>query len=120
MNDGTIASENFTINGQEYSPEEATNLVELGNKYKKIESDLNTSLDKVYPEYTKTSQENKTLKEQLAERDTQLEELKKPKEVIPEDKQAIRRSARDAGLIDEDYLSEKQYMTKAQFDELYT
>lgn len=116
-NSGTVTSENFTINGQEYTPEDATNLIELGNKYKKIESDLNTSLDKVYPEYTRTSQENKTLKEQLAERDTQLEELKKVKEELPEDKQAIRKSAREAGLVDEDLLKERGYMTKDEVKE---
>jgi uncharacterized protein YPO0396 len=118
MNDGTITSDKLIINGQEYAPEDATNLIELGNKYKKIESDLNTSLDKVYPEYTKTSQELKTAKEQLAERDAKIAELSKP--VIPEDKQAIRRSAREAGLVDDEYLKEKGYMTAEEFDEKYT
>ena len=118
MSDGTITSDKLTINGQEYAPEDATNLIELGNKYKKIESDLNTSLDKVYPEYTKTSQELKTAKEQLAERDAKIAELSKP--VIPEDKQAIRRSAREAGLVDDEYLKEKGYMTAEEFDEKYT
>lgn len=118
MSDGTITSDKLTINGQEYAPEDATNLIELGNKYKKIESDLNTSLDKVYPEYTKTSQELKTAKEQLAERDAKIAELSKP--VIPEDKQAIRRSAREVGLVDDEYLKEKGYMTAAEFDEKYS
>ena len=117
---GTVTSENFTINGQDYTPEDATNLVELGNKYKKIESDLNTSLDKVYPEYTKATQENKTLKEQLKERDTKLEELSKPKAPeLPADQQAVRTAARAAGLVDDDYLKEKGYMTKSEMDDYY-
>jgi cell division septum initiation protein DivIVA len=117
---GTVTSENFTINGQDYTPEDATNLIELGNKYKKIESDLNTSLDKVYPEYTRASQENKTLKEQLAERDTRLAELSRPKAPeLSEDKQAVRTAARAAGLVDDDYLKEKGYMTKSEMDEYY-
>src|ERR1035437_559035 len=108
---GTVTSENFTINGQDYTPEDATNLIELGNKYKKIESDLNTSLDKVYPEYTKATQENKTLKEQLAERDTTLAELKNKQPELPADQQAVRKAAREAGLVDDAYLKEKGYMT---------
>ena len=45
--EGTNAPEQIIINGQEYSPEDATQLIELGNKYRKMEGDLNTSLDKV-------------------------------------------------------------------------
>src|ERR1035437_7168201 len=118
---GTATSENFTINGQDYTPEEATNLVELGNKYKKIESDLNTSLDKVYPEYTKATQDNKDLKDKLAERDAKLADIeaKANQPVIPVDQQAIRKSAREVGLVDEDYIKEKGYMTKSEMDEYY-
>lgn len=117
-NSGTTTSEKIIINGQEFTSEDATQYLELGQKYKDLESKLNTSLDKVYPEYTKATQENKTLKEQLAERDAKLEELSKPAE-LPEDKQAIRRSAREVGLVDEDLLKEKGYMTKSELDEYY-
>lgn len=119
MNDGTATSDKLIINGQEYSPEDATNLIDLGNKYKKIESDLNTSLDKVYPEYTRSTQENKTLKEQIAERDSKIAELSKPKVEVPEDTLAIRESARKVGLVDEDLLKEKGYMTKGEMDEYF-
>lgn len=121
MDNGTQSSDKILINGQEYSPEDATQLIELGNKWKKTESDLNTSLDKVYPEYTRTSQENKTLKEQLADERTKREalEAKANAPVIPEDKLAIRKSAREAGLVDEDLLKERGYITQDEFDKKF-
>jgi hypothetical protein len=122
MNDGTITSEKLIINGQEYLPEDASNLIELGTKYRETEKSLNTSLDKVVPDYTRATQENKTLKEQLAEEKRQREalEAKANAPVIPEDKLAIRKSAREAGLVDDDYLKEKGYMTEAEFDAKYS
>ena len=92
-NSGTTTTEKIVINGQEYSPEDATQYLELGRKYKDIESKLNTSLDKVYPEYTKASQRNKELEQQLKESDAKVAELSKPKPPeLPEDKKAIRQS----------------------------
>lgn len=119
--EGTIAPEKFIINGQEYAPEEATQLIELGSKYKKMESDLNTSLDKVYPEYTRSRQQLKEYEEQLAEKDRKLEELQKkanPPEEIPADVKTVRQRAREAGLATEDYLKEQGYMTKAEVEEM--
>ena len=118
-NSGTITEEKLIINGQEYNPEDATQLIDLGNKYKELEGKLNTSLDKVYPEYTRASQENKTLKEQLAERDAKLAEFEKKTPEIPADQQAVREAARKAGLVDDEYLKEKGYMTKEEMDEYY-
>lgn len=117
--EGTIAPEQIIINGQEYSPEDATQLIELGSKYKKMESDLNTSLDKVYPEYTKLTQTKKELESQLAERTAELERLQKAatvKQEVPTDVQAARKAAREIGLADEDYLKEKGYMTREEVD----
>lgn len=119
--EGTIAPEQFIINGQTYTSEEATQLVELGNKYKKMESDLNTSLDKVYPEFTKTSQRNKELEGLLAERDAKLKEFetKQNAQQVPADIQSVRKAAREAGLATDDYLKEQGYMTRAEMDEYF-
>ena len=118
------APEKIIINGQEIDPEEATQLIELGNKYRKIESDLNTSLDKVYPEYTRTSQELKQTKADLAERTLELERIQKsatqPKVDPNSDMAQIRKAAREVGLADEDYLNEKGYMTRDQVEAMLT
>ena len=119
--EGTIAPEQIIINGQEYTPEDATQFIEYGKKYKELESKLNTSLDKVYPEYTRTSQRNKELEEQLAEEKRQREDLEKKynQPAIPEDKLAIRKSAREAGLVDQDLLKEEGYVKKSDLDEYF-
>ena len=125
MTDST-APEQITINGQDYSPEDATQLIELGNKYKKMESDLNTSLDKVYPEYTRSQQELATLRKEKAERDAELEKLRqdqeekaKVKAETPDSIQQARKAAREIGLADEDYLKEKGYMTRDEVDKYF-
>ena len=124
MNEGTIAPEQITINGQEYSPEDATQLIELGSKYKKMESELNTSLDKVYPEYTRSQQELATLRKEKAERDAELEKFRqeqvsKTKAETPDSIQQARKAAREIGLTTEDYLNEKGYMTRDEVDKYF-
>lgn len=113
------APEQIIINGQEYTPEEATQFIELGKRAREIESNLNTSLDKVYPNYTRTAQEKKDLAEKLAAAETELEELRKPKvkTELPEDAETIRANARKYGLLTEDVIAEKGYMTKDEVDQ---
>lgn len=123
--EGTQAPEQIIINGREYSSEDATQLIELGNKWKETESKLNTSLDKVYPEYTKATQQNKDYQRQLAERDAELEKYRAQqaetlKAQTPNEIKDARRAARELGLADEDYLKEKGYMTRDEMDMYYT
>lgn len=123
MSDGTVTPEQIVINGQEYTPEEATQYLDLGKKYKDLESQLNTSLDKVYPEYTKSTQKVKELEVTLAERNTELEKLQKEREVkvtTNPDREAIIKAARENGLADQDWLKEQGYMTKPEMDEYYS
>ena len=115
--EGTIAPEQIIINGQTYSSEDASQLIELGNKWKETESHLNTSLDKVYPEYTKATQENKELKEQLAEEKKQREALQNKPAEVPQDIADVRKRAREAGIADVDYLKEQGYMTRDEVRE---
>jgi hypothetical protein len=112
--------EQITINGKEYDPEDAAQLIELGSKWRKTESDLNTSLDKVYPEYTRATQRNKELETELAERNAKLDEYqreteaRKVKAETPEEIQNARKAARELGLLDEDSIKEKGYMTREE------
>lgn len=121
MNDDNKAPEQIIINGQEYTPEDAAQFVDLGKKYKDIEGKLNTSLDKVYPEYTRTTQRNKELETELAERNREFEELQKKNQAPADpDREAIKRSAREIGLVDKDLLKEQGYMTRDEIKEFMT
>ena len=120
-----MADEKININGQEYDPEEVSNLIELGNKYRKVETDLNTPIDRLMPEYTKATQRAARadqLERELAERDKLLGEYKakETKTVIPDDEKAQREYARKIGLADQDYLKEKGYMTKQEMEDFWT
>ncbi|MDE1866618.1 MAG: hypothetical protein KGI08_02760 [Thaumarchaeota archaeon] len=115
------APEKLVINGQEIDPEEATQLIDLGNKYRKLESDLNTSLDKVYPKYTQLSQEKQAWETEKQRMQAELEEYKKPKQEIketPDEVTKAREAARQLGLADESYLKEKGYMTRGEVEAL--
>lgn len=111
----------ITVNGQEYNPEDASQLIELGNKWKETESRLNTSLDKVFPEYTKATQEAAQLRKDLEERDRRLAEFQtKQKEAeIPQDTKAALEAARALGLADRDYLKEQGYVRKEDLDSYF-
>ncbi len=114
-------AEQLIINGQEYSPEDATQLIELGNKWKETESRLNTSLDKVYPEYTRATQRNKELETELQESRKAREELeakyKTPTPPANPDRDAIIKNAREVGIADREWIKEEGYMTKAEVEE---
>src|SRR6266576_5337564 len=109
------APEQIIINGQEFSLEDAGRLIELGKGREEIEKQLNTSIDKVYPEFTRTSQQNKQLEQDLAEAKTQLEGFQKKQDAgteTPKDVAEARKAARELGLLDKDSLKEQGYLTK--------
>ena len=124
MSESTDAPEQIIINGQEYSPEDAQSLIELGNKWRETESSLNTSLDKVVPEYTKATQDRSRLEKEIADRDakiaefTRQQEEKAAKANTPEDAEAIRANARKYGLLDEETVKERGYLTKNEVEEM--
>jgi predicted flap endonuclease-1-like 5' DNA nuclease len=118
MDGGTQAPEKFIINGQEYSSEDATRYIDLGRKYQDIETKLNTSLDKVYPEFTKATQRNKELETELSERNKRLEELQKKNET-PRDTLQAKQALRGIGGVTDDYLNEQGYIRKTELDEYF-
>ena len=115
---GTVAPEQFlTVNGQQFPVEDVNKFFALGQKYSELEHNLNTSLDRVVPEYTRTTQEKKDLEEKFALASKELEELKKPKVEVPQDVVEARKAARGIGLIDDSYLKEQGYIRKDDLDE---
>jgi len=125
MTDGTVAPEQIIINGKEFTPEDASQLIELGSKYRQYEKDLNTSLDRVVPEYTKATQKAARLAEvetELAKRTAELEEFQKKQNqsALPPDRDTVLENARKYGLVDKDSLKQEGYMTKAELDEYFS
>src|SRR6266702_1971433 len=116
--EGTVAHEQIIINGQEYAPEEASQLIELGNKYRETEKNLNTSLDKLMPDYTRATQEAATYKKQLQERDAEIEKFKTLQRVAetPKEQADVIKAAREAGLADREWLNEQGYIKKSDLD----
>lgn len=135
MDNGTVAPSQIIINGQEYTSEDAQSLIELGNKYRETETNLNTSLDKVVPEYTRATQRVKALEdeknsllsyktkwEEYEAKQKDAEAAKQQAEIPLDEKQALE-AARKLGLVDqktfEEQLSKAGFMTKTQLDEYW-
>lgn len=122
--EGTIAPEQIIINGQEYSPEDASSLIELGNKYRQMEKDLNTPLDKLMPKYTMASQRAARadqLERDLAEQKRLNEEYQakvKQQSTPPERTDALK-VARELGLADMEYLQQEGYIKKSDLEEFF-
>ncbi len=56
--------EKIKVGEEEYTQEELSSLVGLGKLGREMEEKYNTKIDRVWPEYTKTTQELKALKEE--------------------------------------------------------
>lgn len=64
-------AEKIHVGDKEYTQEELNELVNLGTLSKDAEERYNTRLDKVYPKFTQTTQENAELKKRLADLEAQ-------------------------------------------------
>lgn len=96
----TSTSEPIKLGDQEYSQDELSRLVGLGRIAEEAESKYNTKIDKVWPDYGKTKNELRELREQKA----RWEQQQTQQAAIPEDeaiKQA-REAAQKVGLITKD------------------
>lgn len=95
--------EKIKLGDKEYSQDELSQLVGLGESYKEIETKYNTKLDKVWPEFGKSQNRVKELEAEI-EKMRQANQL--PKEM---DENAIR-EAKDAankiGLVTDDKFAE--------------
>lgn len=97
--------QNIKIGDVEYSIEEAQALLEKGKFAREVETKYNTDLTKVWPDYTRKSQELKALQ---AEKEEWLKNKPEPQPVDTEDPVAVaRQQAKKLGLILEDELPER-------------
>lgn len=65
-------TETFKLGDKEYTQEELQSLVGLGEQAREVETKYSTKLDRVFPEYTKASQERAELKKKNEELEARL------------------------------------------------
>ena len=115
---GTVAPSNITINGVEYSPEDAQSLIELGNKTRELEKNWNTPVDSLMPAYTKSREELKTVQAERDEAKRQIQEFQAKQTAGTDtnlDRQKARQAAKELGFILDD--DAKNFLTKEQLDQ---
>ena len=107
--------ETVNINGVDYSPEDASNLIELGKHTQEREKEWNTKIDNVWPEYTRLTQEQKnwqTEKQGYEEKLKNFQEKKDAGVETPADVTAAKEAARKLGLTLNEDLDQRGYIKK--------
>lgn len=112
------APDKIKVGDKEYTQDELSQLVGLGEIGRELETKWNTKIDRVYPEFTKAQIEKKSLQEERDQFKSELESIKNKvqTEALPEDEAIAeaRKAARKIGLVtDEDFapLLEKSFRT---------
>jgi hypothetical protein len=107
------------INGQEFDPTEAQELIDTGRKTREMEEKWNTKLDNVWPEYGKSREQLKTYESELTEARSQLAEFNKKKEEGVETKQDVseaQEAARKLGIVLAPDLDKAGYVKRDDLD----
>lgn len=113
MDGGGEIPSKVVINGTEYDPQEASDLVGLGSKAREYEKQWNSPFDSLASAYGKSQTENKELRTQLA----QYEQKKDAGTDTPQDLKAAQEAARKLGIVLNDDLNGK-YISVDKFDEM--
>jgi hypothetical protein len=104
------APSKLRIGDEEFDPEEAQKLIALGKMGREVEEKYNTRLDRVYPEYTKATQELASIRKEREEAERQALQQKQDQgsELTPEERKRLaREQARELGILTEDSYSER-------------
>jgi hypothetical protein len=101
----------FKIGDKEYSQDELSELVELGNFAKEVEQKQNTKLDKLYPEFTKKSQRLKEIEAEYEKVRRELEARQSQpapqgEDFTPEQIAEARKAGRKIGFLTDDVIEE--------------
>lgn len=122
--EGTIeAPSNIVINGQEYAPEDAQSLIELGSKTRDLEKQWNTPVDKVWPAYGESRNQLKSMEMELSKARAEVAQFQAKQQQgveTPADVTQAREAARKLGLTLNEDLEKGGYVKKEQLDEYFT
>ena len=111
--------EKIKLGEKEYSQDELSKLVGLGETANELETKWNTKIDRLYPEYTKATQDRKELEDKIKEFETKQVETKVQSgaELTEEEvKQNARAEAKKLGLISVDDVNDYIYRALAARD----
>jgi len=97
--------EKIKLGEKEYTPDELQEMVGIAEQTREIESKYNTKMDKVYPAFTKTSQEKAELERRIREME---EKAKIPSNLDENQVKEAREAAKKIGLVTKDDFA--QYM----------
>lgn len=100
--------ETIKVGEKEYSPEELDRLVGLGQQAVELETKWDTKIDRLMPEFTRSREELKTLKQQQEEAARKATETSTEDVDEKEKERLVRENAKKFGL-----------MTQEDFDNLY-
>lgn len=115
------------INGRQYSQDDLNSLIGLGEQTRELESKWNTKIDRLMPEYTKTTQELAELRRAENERLKAQEDAKKLQEQPADDNQLELEETKKLlkgkfGVITEDEFEtrfKQRYTVERQAERLY-
>ncbi len=107
-----VESDTIKLGEKEYSQDELSQLVGLGEMARDIETKQNTKIDRVFPEYTKATQKLSESEKRIAELERQLstpvqpQETVKPGELTIEQRDLAVKQLRDLGFVTKDEASQ--------------
>lgn len=112
-----IAPEKVIINGVEYDPGDAQQLIELGSKTRDFEKQYNTDISRVMPDYTRATQEAAQAKKEREEYAAKVKayEDKARQAETPEEQTRALEAARKLGILDQD-TAKKQFVSRDELD----
>lgn len=116
---GGSAPSKIVINGQEYDPTEAQELIDTGRKTRDYEKQWNTKVDAVWPEFGKATTTLKQRDTELAEARAKLAQYEQKKEDGIEnqtDIQQAKEAARKLGIPLREDLDKEGYIKKEQLE----
>ncbi len=122
INNGT-APLKVTINGVDYDPAEAQELIETGRHTREMEKKFNTSIDKVWPAYGQSQTTLTEIQKQKEALEKQVEEFKKKQEEgtdTPKDLIKAKEAARALGIPLREDLEKEGYIRKDDLDKYLT
>lgn len=104
-----------TINGQEYDASEVQELMDVGRQTRDLESQYNTKLDKVWPEYGRLNTEKGRLSTELEDARAKLAQFETKQDAgveTPADEREAREAARKLGITLNEDLEKSGYIKK--------
>lgn len=119
---GVEAPSKIVINGEEYDPTEAQELIGKGKLTREMETKWNTSVDKVWPEFGRLSTESKQWQSEKQALQSQLQQYQDKKDAGTEttvDTAKARDAARKLGFVFNEDLEKTGYVKKDDLDKYY-